>query len=117
MRRVLVLLTACLLAGCASGETVRQDSRAVAIDVADFRYAPQDVSVPRGQVFFAVRNAGVRPTSFVLRRGRRERGRVSTLQPGEVGTLAVRLGPGEYVMGSATGRHEVLGQRGTLTVR
>jgi hypothetical protein len=118
MCRVLVFIVAAvLLGGCGDADVARERGSAVALTVADYRYTPQNVSVAHGQVFIALRNAGTEPTSFVIRRGERERGRISTLQPGEVGTLTVRLAPGEYVMGSGTGKHEVLGQYGTLTVR
>lgn len=118
MRRVLLFIPlAAALAGCTDGAVTREPGSAVVLRVADYRYAPQHVSVRRGQVFVVLRNAGTQATSFVVRRGTRERGRIATLEPGEVGTLIVRLKPGEHTLGSATGRHEVLGQHGTLTVR
>ena len=42
--------------------------------------------------------------------------RAATLQPGEYGTTTVSLRPGSYVMYSSVGRHEALGEYGTLTV-
>ena len=118
MRRLLIaLLSALLLTGCEDDSVTRVDGGAVALTVADYRYAPQNVSVRRGQVFIALRNEGRLATNLVLRRGKRERGRIDTLEPGGFGTLIVDLRPGTYTLGSSTGRHEVLGQHGTLTVR
>jgi hypothetical protein len=118
LRRVLLpILAVALLTGCEHDDVAREEGGAVALTVADYRYSPQNVSVRRGQVFLVLRNDGVEPTSLVIRRGARERGRTATIEPGGVGTLIVRLGPGTYVLGSPTGKHEVLGQHGTLTVR
>jgi hypothetical protein len=113
----LLLAVAVLVAGCEDTDVAREDSSTVTFSVSDYRYAPQNLSVPDGPLRLVLRNEGVEATSLVIRRGARERGRISTVGPGETGAVTVRLAPGEYEIGSATGKHEVLGQYGRLIVR
>jgi hypothetical protein len=118
MRRLLcALLLAGLAAGCERAGTVRLDAPEVELRVRNYRYDRQDVSVPSGRVTFTIVNEGPEPTNFRVRRGRRDLLSIATLAPGERGTASARLRPGEYVMYSSVGRHEVLGEHGTLTVR
>lgn len=86
------------------------------LTVRDYRYDHQDVRVRRGAVTFAVTNKGREETNFRLRRRKRDLASIATLQPGEFGTTTVTLRPGTYTMYSSVGRHETLGEYGTLTV-
>ncbi len=121
MRRLRPLLTttaaALTLAGCNDTETVRAPGRVVEIRVSDYRYEPQNVSIRRGRVTFAVTNAGREPTNFRLRGKGRRWGTIATLDPGEYGTMTLGLRRGRYTMFSSVGRHEPLGEYGTLRVR
>ncbi len=118
MRRLITaLLLAVALGGCERAETVELDAPEVELTVRDFRYDRQRISVPSGQVTFSVRNEGPQPTNFRVRRRSRDLVSIATLQPGERGSASARLRPGEYVMYSSVGRHEVLGEHGTLIVR
>lgn len=117
MRR-LVLVCALFVAGCDRAPTVDAPDGVVRLTVRDYRYDPQEVRVRRGAVTFAVTNNGREETNFRLRREgrRRELASIATLAPGEFGTTTVTLRPGTYTMYSSVGRHETLGERGTLTV-
>ena len=117
MRRLVpALLLALAAAGC-EPPAVELDERVVRVRIRDFRYAPQNVSVPSGRILFGVVNEGPEPTNFRIRDGRRDLLDITTLEPGERGLASVRLRPGEYVMYSSVGRHEALGEHGTLVVR
>lgn len=118
MRRLAsALLIAAALSGCERADTVVLGSGDVRLAVRDFRYDRQKLSVPAGPVTFTVTNEGPEPTNFRVRRRARDLVSIATLAPGESGTARAELRPGEYVMYSSVGRHEVLGEHGTLIVR
>ena len=118
MRRVLLTLAlAAGAGGCNRAETTRAPGRVVEVRIADYRYTPQSVSITRGRVTFAVTNAGREPTNFRVRRGETALASISTLDPGEYGTVTVDLRRGNYVMYSSVARNEALGEHGVLTVR
>lgn len=121
MRRLLVLAAVVpvpfAFAGCNRAATVSMPGRVVAIRVADYRYEPQNVSVRRGRVTFAITNAGREPTNFRVRRRRRALASLATLEPGEYATVTVDLKRGSYTMYSSVARNESLGEYGMLTVR
>ena len=119
MRRLLLLsLLSAVLAGCGSPAPVREPSGVLDLVATDFRYAPQNVTVPAGKVTFRVRDAGRVPHNVSLRnRGGSERVVVSTLLPGESDQATITLKPGRYRFFCAIANHEELGQYGTLVVR
>lgn len=118
MRRLApVLLIAAALSGCERADTVELSTGDVRLTVRDFRYDRQELSVPAGSVSFTVTNEGPEPTNFRVRRRARDLVSIATLAPGESGTARARLRPGQYVMYSSVGRHEVLGEHGRLIVR
>ena len=121
MRRLPPLLTAAAaalaLAGCNETATTRAPGRVVEIRISDYRYEPQNVSIRRGRVTFAITNAGREPTNFRVRGRGRRWGTIATMQPGEYGTMTIDLKRGRYTMFSSVGRHEELGEYGTLRVR
>jgi hypothetical protein len=119
MRRLGLLLTALALAGCDRAATTRVEDGIVSLRVRDYRYDHQTVSTPAGSITFELRNDGVEPTNLRVRRVGRERdlASISTLDPGASGSTTVTLRPGEYVIHSSVGRHETLGEYGTLIVR
>lgn len=121
MRRLPLLAVAVVaalaVAGCNRADTVRMPGRVVEIRVADYRYEPQNVSIRRGRVTFAITNAGREPTNFRVRRRRRDLGSIATIQPGDYATVTVDLKPGTYTMYSSVARNESLGEYGSLVVR
>lgn len=111
-----IMLLAALLAGCDRKDTVAIDGSVVEVSIRDYRLTPQNVSVGRGRITFAITNDGREPTNFRVRRRKRELVSIATLEPGEYGTATADLRPGEYVMFSSVGRHEALGEHGKLIV-
>ena len=113
------LVCALLLCGCDRTATTDAPNGVVRLTVRDYRYDHQNVDVRRGAVTFAITNGGREETNFRIRRENRKRdlASVATLAPGEFGTTTVSLRPGTYTMYSSVGRHETLGEYGTLTVR
>ena len=118
MRRLAVpaLLLALAATACEPTEMTRVGDGVVELTVRDYRYDRQKVSVAPGLVVFNIVNAGSEPTNFRVRRKQRDVVVIATLEPGETGRAAARLKPGEYVMYSSVGRHETLGEHGTLIV-
>jgi hypothetical protein len=112
------VLTALAVAGCDRAATTETASGVVSLRVRDYRYDRQTVRVPAGPTTFRLANDGTEPTNFRIRRAGRERDltSITTLEPGTAGTTTVKLRPGEYVMHSSVGRHEVLGEYGRLIV-
>ena len=117
MRRV-VLICALFAAGCDRAPTTDAPNGVVRLTVRHYRYDQQDVRVRRGAVTFAITNGGLEETNFRVRRENRKRdlASIATMGPGEYGTTTVNLRPGKYTMYSSVGRHEALGEYGTLTV-
>ena len=118
MRRLAPILVLALLSGCGddpptviTGDTVRLNVRA-------YRYDHQHVRAPAGELTFRVTNRGPQPTNFRVRPAGKEEEILSilTMEPGETGIATKRLRPGSYVMYSSVGRHETLGEYGTLEV-
>ncbi len=119
MRRLLLVLTslaALTAAGCNSSETTRRPSLNVSITTRDFRLSPQNVAVRHGLVTFVVTNAGREPHNFKLRGRGHNRGGIATLRPGKTGSVTMRLKRGSYTMYCSLGRHETLGEYGTVVV-
>ena len=113
-----MLICALFVCGCDRGPTHDATGGVVNLTVRDYRYDHQDVRASRGAITFAVTNKGREETNFRVRRESRMRdlASIATLQPGEFGTTTVTLRPGTYTMYSSVGRHETLGEYGTLTV-
>lgn len=114
----LVLVCALFLAACDRAPTTDAPNGVVRLTVSDYRYDRQHVRVRRGAVTFAVTNNGREETNFRVRREDRKRdlASIATMAPGEFGTTTVSLRPGTYTMYSSVGRHEALGEHGTLAV-
>jgi uncharacterized cupredoxin-like copper-binding protein len=122
MRRLTLLLIALTglasaAAGCNRGETVRVASGSVMLTLSDYRIVPQRVRVEPGRVTFLVRNDSRLAHNWQLRGRGGVRGRITTLKPGESGTVTVRLRRGTYRMYCAIGHHEELGEYGTVSAR
>ncbi len=120
MRRlllVLTILTALTATGCNSSQTTRRPNLNVSITTRDFRLSPQNVEVRHGLVTFVVSNAGREPHNLKLRGRGHKRGGIATLRPGATGAVTMRLKRGSYTMYCSVGRHETLGEYGTVVVR
>jgi plastocyanin len=114
---LLVALALALGAGCGEAErAVRASGDRVPIDLDDYLYAPQRLSVPAGRVTLALRNRGRIGHTLRLRREGRLRLEVPTLLPEESAVVTRRLAPGRYRMFCAIANHEELGMWGTLVV-
>jgi plastocyanin len=111
------LTAAVALTGCASDAAPEQAGRrTVAIEIRDYRYAPQAVRAKPGRIAFRITNRGRVPHNFNIRGPSRVRLEVSTLLPGETVEAAVKLGRGEFRMYCSIGNHEELGEYGSLEV-
>lgn len=122
MRRPLIIAAAglCALAagGCERAPLTPADGATVALVATDYRLHPQRVGVAAGRITFRIRNDGRVPHNLQIRKSADDvRARVSTLLPGESGSVTVRLAPGRYEMLSTVTRDEQLGERGTVLVR
>ena len=116
MRLRLALLTTLALAGCDRTPTTTVRDGVVDLTVRDYRYDHQTVHVRQGRITFRLTNDGLDPTNFRVRRGDVDVIRIATLDPGQSGSASLELHPGTYVMYSSVGRHETLGEYGTLVV-
>ena len=118
MRPAVVMCALFFLCGCDRAPTTAAPGGVVDLTVRDYRYDHQNVETRRGAITFSVTNKGREETNFRVRRENRKRdlASIATLQPGEFGTTTVNLRPGTYTMYSSVGRHETLGEYGTVTV-
>lgn len=67
-------------------------------------------------VTFTVKNNGPSPHNFNVGMGGDEKG-VATLDPGKTATLMLDLKPGTYTFRCNIPGHDLLGMKGTLTVK
>jgi plastocyanin len=113
-----LLLALAVLAGCGEDRepVVVPDGR-VTIAQVDYRFQPQDISVPRGRVTVTVVNRARLAHTLRVIRGGRERIRITSQLPGQQTTVTARLRRGRYRLLCALGNHEELGMWGTLVVR
>ncbi len=118
------LLTALLLAGCGSGQTVRVTDHHLALTLEEYRILPQTVSVPAGPLTIAACNRGILTHNVALERGSLDSDErttlidIPTLLPGRCGSVeAPPLTPGRYLLASTVGNQAVLGMAATLIVR
>ncbi len=119
-----LLLAGAALAGC-SPKTVTVTAHEVRLRLEEYRFVPQNVSVPPGRLKIVAYNAGSVTHNLVIEvtRGSARGGAdieavIPTVLPGQTGTpLKVDLPPGRYTMVSTIANQADLGMTGTLTVR
>jgi len=88
----------------------------IAVELKDFAIALNTSTAPAGMVMFTVKNMGPSPHNFNVRVNGEEKG-VATLDPGTTATLTLDLPPGTYTYRCDIPGHDLLGMKGTLTVR
>jgi plastocyanin len=120
---VLACLTASLLAGCGADD----DSAAVArgpntVVMSDYEFDPRDVRVRRGETLTVVNDGGIAHNLKVekgpdARKETDELAGTSSFLKGDSEQLRIDLPPGEYVMVCTVPGHRELGMTGTLAVR
>lgn len=116
---VLGLATTLILAACGSEPAASEPvppSGAVAIVATEYKFTPDRVTVPAGEVRFWVRNAGSTEHEFELFKGDQVVDELEGLVPGLFKELPVTLAAGEYTFVCKLSGHDQLGMKGTLTV-
>lgn len=121
-----LLLAGLALAGCGTKTvTVTVTSHELRLRLEEYRFVPQNVSVPPGRLKIVAYNAGALTHNVVIEVTRGSAGGgadiravIPTVLPGQTGTpIKVNLPPGRYTMVSTIANQADLGMTGTLTVR
>ena len=89
----------------------------VALTMRDYRFVPQRLRAPAGEVEVRVANRGRLPHALQLRLDGRERLRIPTVLPGRRGSASARLPAGRYRFACPIANHEELGMHGVLILR
>lgn len=95
----------------------RADDGRIAIAMRDFRFEPQRIRAPAGELTFELHNRGRLAHTFRLSGPRGEVVKEPSLRPGERRTFTKRLEKGRYRMFDALSNYEELGMYGSLVVR
>jgi plastocyanin len=128
---VLALLAAALAAGCGEPAARSVEGHVVSIRMEDFRFVPQNISVPAGRLTIRARNAGDLAHNVKVFRGKpfarsntggdeipaTPLGGTPTVLPGRTAVGTVGLKPGTYTIACTVGNHDNLGMYGKLVVR
>jgi uncharacterized cupredoxin-like copper-binding protein len=91
-------------------------STTVAVELKDFAIMLDKSTVSPGMVTFNVKNSGPSPHNFNVKVNGEEKG-VTTLDPGKTATLTLNLQAGSYDFRCNIPGHDLLGMKGTLTVK
>jgi len=116
----LVVAGAIGLAGCggdAGASATPLPPGVVAVEAREYRFTPKELTVPAGQVTFAVKNAGTTEHEFEIFQGDQVLDEVEGLVPGLTKDLTVTLQPGTYTFFCKLNGHDQLGMMGTITVQ
>ena len=121
LARVAALAVAAAFAvGCGadqpSGSPTPVPSGVIAVNALEFKYEPATLTVPAGEVRFAIRNTGNIEHEFEIFKGDTVVDEIEGLLPGQTKELTVTLEPGEYTYVCKLAGHEEQGMKGTLTV-
>jgi uncharacterized cupredoxin-like copper-binding protein len=105
-------------ASAASATTVPATigNTSVAVELKDFAITLDKSTVNAGLVTFNVKNSGPSPHNFNVKVNGEEKG-VPTLDPGKTATLTLDLPAGAYDFRCNIPGHDLLGMKGTLTVK
>ena len=119
-RLVVLAAVAAVAAACGAdqptGSPTPVPSGIVPVNALEFKYEPATLSVPAGEVTFAVRNTGNIEHEFEIFKGDTVIDEVEHLVPGLTRELTVTLEAGEYTYVCKLAGHEEQGMKGTLTV-
>ena len=115
---------ALVLGGC-GGSTTRIDGHELRLRLEEFRFVPQNISVPPGRLKIVAFNAGALTHNVVIVVSRRDvygnrpvKATIPTILPGQTSApIKVALPPGRYLLLSTIANQADLGMTGTLTVR
>jgi uncharacterized cupredoxin-like copper-binding protein len=91
-------------------------STTVAVELKDFAITLDKSTVSAGTVTFNVKNSGPSPHNFTMKVNGEEKG-VPTLDSGKTMTLTLDLKAGSYDFLCNIPGHDLLGMKGTLTVK
>jgi iron uptake system component EfeO len=115
-----------IVAGCGSGTaspagtgaapTSAVPSGTVAVEAREYAFTPSTITVPAGDVTFAVRNGGTEEHEFEIFEGETVVDEIEGLVPGLTKDLTVTLEAGSYQFKCLLNGHDQLGMVGTLTV-
>ncbi|HEY2768462.1 MAG TPA: hypothetical protein VGI76_09400 [Solirubrobacteraceae bacterium] len=114
-----------LLVGCGGSVAVRTGDHELDLTLAEYRIAPQAISVPAGRLRIVAHNRGILTHNVELERGTLDSGEerivlstIHTLLPGaSAAVLTGPLAPGRYLLVSSVGNQTTLGMAATLIVR
>ncbi len=104
-----VAATTAAPAAAAGGNTV-------AVELKDFMIALDKSTATAGMVTFNIKNSGPSPHNFNVQINGEEKG-VPTFDAGKTATLTLDLKPGTYTYRCNIPGHDLLGMKGTLTVK
>ena len=88
----------------------------VTVAIVDYAFQPADITVPAGEVTFALRNDAGQEHEFEIFKGDQVVDEAEGLIPGLERDLVVTLAVGEYTYVCKLADHEQRGLKGTLTV-
>ncbi len=105
-----------IAAATAPAASVASGGNVVMVQLKDFMIALDKSTVSAGMVTFTIKNNGPSPHNFNVKINGEEKG-VPTLDPGTMATLTLALTPGTYDYRCNIPGHDLLGMKGTLTVK
>lgn len=105
-----------IAAATAPAVPVASGSNVVMVQLKDFMIALDKSTVSAGMVTFNVTNNGPSPHNFNVKINGEEKG-IPTTDPGMTATVTLALTPGTYDYRCTVPGHDLLGMKGTLTVK
>ena len=103
-------------AATAPAASVSTSGNVVMVQLKDFAITLDKSTVSTGMVTFNIKNNGPSPHNFNVKINGEEKG-VPTLDPGTTATLTLDLTPGAYDYRCNIPGHDLLGMKGTVTVK